>query len=371
MSESPAPPSALSGWLQSTFPDHPYHAIGVSGAALLYELLRREPRGTLILPAFTSYTLSGAATAAGKRVLHIDADPATLHMRTDLLDQAIVSAGAENSIVLIDHTCGHPFPGIAALRQRHPEVRIVEDCVRALGGTSGGAPLGSEGDWTLLSLYKTTAGNLNGAILLSRTPLDLPVEAPHPVRLKQRVAGIRAVRRLHQRFKGGPFSAPNRERGALIWSPKRGAPNALCLQRFEHWLRYLPQRVEAQRSAAASIEEGLRDLPGLTPIEEAPDCESAAHFVSFTVSQGGDRNAFLAEMHRRGCALERTWHVVPSFYRGFAATFPFGSAGSEFLADHVIHIPVADYLDARRLERLIAALREVAHNPRLTGISGA
>src|SRR5688500_4165929 len=98
-------PPGLSEWLESAFPAYVGRALGVSGAALLYEAFRRESRGTVILPAFTSYTLSGAATAAGKRVLHIDADPSTLHMRADLLDQAITAAGTEDVLVLIDHTC--------------------------------------------------------------------------------------------------------------------------------------------------------------------------------------------------------------------------------------------------------------------------
>lgn len=355
----PAPiSSALSGWLESGFPAFPHHGLGVSGAALLYEAFRHESRGTVILPAFTSYTLSGAATAAGKRVVHIDADPSTLHMRADLLDQAIIAAGADDVMVLVDHTCGHPFPGLEALRRRHPGVLIVEDCVRALGGEAEGAAVGSRGDWTLLSLYKTAPGNLDGAILLSRTPLEVPCWEPAPVVLKQRVAGFKVARRLHHRLRRGPYSEPDRDRGTLKWSPRTEAPNQPCLGRFERWVSGLGRLCESQQRAAAAIREALSEL---TWIDPAPNCTSAAHYLSFTVGSPDARNRLLETMHRRGCDLERTWHVVPSFYRGFAETFPYGSAGSEFLADHIIHIPMADYVEVSRRERLIEGLRAEVH----------
>ena len=80
--------------------------------------------------------------------------------------------------------------------------------------------------------------------------------------------------------------------------------------------------------AGAQIRQNLRELPSVTWVEEAPDCVSAAHYLTFTVAETNVRNALLASMHRQGFPLERTWHVVPSYYRGFDGTFPFGSAGS-------------------------------------------
>ena len=362
-------PSNVERWLEETYPDFRHCALGVSGAALLFEAFRREERSTVVLPAFTSYTLSGAATAAGKRVIHVDADVKTLHMRSDSLDAAIHSAGAEDVMALIDHTCGHPFTGIEALRQRHPGVLIVEDCVRALGGEVDGKPVGSGGDWTLLSLYKTTPGNLNGAILLSRTPMDLPNAASEPVPWRQRIAGLKAARQLHQRHKRGPYSEPNRNRGTLRWTPKVGAPDAMCLRRFVRWLSELDERCAAQRAAVARIRGAVGELPGLSWIEDAPGCTNAAHFASFLVEDTHTRNGLLESMHRRGCPLERTWHVVPSFYRGFAETFSYGSSAGEFLADHILHIPMAEYPELRSQDRLIAALRAEVHSRSSAGNS--
>lgn len=353
------PPSAtVAEWLESTYPEHGHRAFGRSGAALLFEALRRESRGTVILPAFISFTLSGAATAAGKRVLHLDVDPATLHIRVDFLQAAIASEGAENVIVLVDHAFGYPFPGLGALRRRYPEALFIEDCVRALGGTAGGEPLGRHGDWTLLSLYKTTSGNLNGAILLSRKPLNLPVGESSPP-AGRTLAPIRARRRRSCRVAREPYPEPNRNLGALKWSPKLGLPTEACVRRFERWRFYLPQRCEAQRAAAAQIRDALEATPGVDWIRESPDSAGAAHFLSFTVSNREERKRVLIEMSRRGFPLERTWHLVPIHFRGFEGTFPFGSAGSERLSDCVIHVPMAEYLAADPRRRLIDGLRAV------------
>ena len=63
----------------------------------------------------------------------------------------------------------------------------------------------------------------------------------------------------------------------------------------------------------------------------------AIFFLSFIVC-GTSRDGLLAHLHRKGLFLLRTWDMVPAFYRTFSGTFPFGSAGSEFLARNIVHI---------------------------------
>jgi hypothetical protein len=50
--------------------------------------------------------------------------------------------------------------------------------------------------------------------------------------------------------------------------------------------------------------------------------------------------------------------MVPAFYRSFSGTFPFGSAGSEFLARNIVHIPVDQFRSAVKRDHLIRAIKQ-------------
>jgi hypothetical protein len=68
----------------------------------------------------------------------------------------------------------------------------------------------------------------------------------------------------------------------------------------------------------------------------------------------------LTHLHRRGLFLLRTWDMVPPFFRCFSDTFPYGAAGSRFLADHVAQIPVHRFVSARERDRLRQCVLEFA-----------
>ena len=111
------------------------------------------------------------------------------------------------------------------------------------------------------------------------------------------------------------------------------------------------------------IGEALAGIQGIRLVQPALNCDTAAYFLSFTVSPGVDRNRLLAALHRRGLFLLRTWESVPAFNRTFKGGFRYGASGSVFLADHICHVPIVRFANPRRIARLARSLKELVSVP--------
>lgn len=342
------------------FPHHSYVYFGVSGTTLLFEALRSEPRRTAVFPAFICPSIPAMALAAGKSVLHVDVDPSTMHPDPNSLETCLSRGPVSNCALLINHSFGYPFPGLGRLRSAFPELLIIEDCARALGVSIGNRNPGEHSDWILLSMYKTIDGSRNGAVLLSRTPLDLKEHPAAAVTFRERAATVGPLRFVHDlahrrraRFAppSGGFSAPN-------WIPQYGSPNRLCLDRFVEELDRLEHRAARRRQIAIDLREALSPIDGIECIRWSHQCKPAAHFVSFRMRHRQDRDHTLVRLQKQGLFLSRTWNLVPANYECFTKTFWNGHHGSTDLWNRIAHIPVRLFLDEDRRRRLLEALRE-------------
>lgn len=358
------PRDQLDAWAADEFPHLPYVRYGTSGATLLMDALGQQTRRTIVLPAFICPELPAMAQRAGLRVVHVDMDRNTLHMHPEKLASCLRLEPEQETVLLVDHAFGYPATDIGMWRQRHPGLLIIEDCVRALGSAIDGHPVGHTGDWVLFSMYKTTVGNNHGAILLTRSPLREESAPAVPESVMQWAAGIGSLRALYQmskRFRTDFGPAP-RDAAAVTWSPWSGAPNRLALQRFAHQLEHLAIDREHREAAGREIAEALRDLQALRLVQVADRGRTSSFYLSFTVTPAARRDRLITMLHRQGLFLVWAWNVVPAFYRAFAGTFAYGSAESVFLADHVCHVPLAEYVSSGRRRRLIRALRAVTQD---------
>ena len=300
------------------------------------------------------------ALQAGLRVIHIDVDRRTLHMDPRLLDACLSEQTLSETILLVDHTFGYPDAGIDECRRAYPDLLIVEDCVRALGGEIDGRPVGSSGDWALFSMYKTTRGNDDGAILMTRSPYLMPSARATRPSLRQWASGNPPLRRLNGFFKRRqPGMQPATRRSNVPhWTAAAGLPNWLVRRRFEHQLGELAETRERHQRAGDEIRAALDDARHLRFIDVTVGCRTSAFFLSFTLSSQPLRDSLVASMHRQGYFLVWAWNSVPAFYQCFADTFPFGFSESVYLADHVCHIPLVDYAATTRRHRLVTSLRK-------------
>jgi dTDP-4-amino-4,6-dideoxygalactose transaminase len=327
---------------------------------MLADALRQSGRRTLILPAFICHSLSDMARHTGVRIIHVDVDRNTMRMNRDQLERCLAEQGEGDCVLLVDHPFGYPCPSVAELRTKHPDLLLVEDCVRALGGKIDGEPVGWRGDWTLLSLYKTIPGNDHGAILLTRSRQEIRSGPSPRTTLRQRLATLTAAQWVNDRLKRSRPVPPASELDleAAPFAPVLGTPNRLVLERFRREVECLEENVAQRGQAAREIQSTMEDVKAIAFIRPAPGCQTSAYFLSFTVPDLDLRNRLLAALHRKGLFLFRTWQTVPAYFRCYRDTFPFGSTESVFLAQHVLHVPIIRFRDQRTRERLVRNLRE-------------
>jgi hypothetical protein len=358
---APSIPDTLTNWLARSFPEFPFVYWGQSGSTMLFDALTQAGRKTLVLPAFICPSVAAMGKAVGLKLVFIDADPATLQMDRTQLENCLADSPEAETVLLVDHTFGYPFPALNQIRRGYPRLLIIEDCVRALGSTVDGRPVGHTGDWVLLSLYKTVRGNNHGAVLLTRTPYSIRSGPPPRISWKQWAAGLSPARLLYDLFvkpRYPDFRDTPRPLQARSWNPQPGSPNSLCLQRFQHDIAQCERSLHARRTAEAELRTALDAVPGMRVVRPAAGCETNGIFLSFTIAADGKRNRLLDLLHRRRLFLLRTWDAVPAFYSCYSAAFPFGNSGSVFLADHVVHAPMAGFMKERQRRLLVQILTE-------------
>lgn len=346
------------GWLRERFPHHPYVYFGLSGATLLYEALKTQTRESIVLPAYICPKLSAVAVRAGKRLIHLDADRLTQLPNMAQLETYLACQDASDTVVLIDHSFGYPFPGLTILRRKFPKLLVIEDCARALGVRICGRFPGEQSDWILFSMYKTIRGSSNGAVLLTNTPIPLRAGRRVSATVRERVATIAPLRFIHsvlQRTR--PDFRPQLSDLTLPeWTPKYGLPSELCMARFAAELKEFEPRASMRSAISEELTDSLSRVDGIKCIKAVEGCQSAGHFVSFNIRKRQTRDQILARLRKKGLFLSPGWYAVPAHYHSFSETFPSGHASSEHLAEHIAHIPVSLFLSSKQRRRLVPEL---------------
>ncbi len=107
----------------------------------------------------------------------IDAELPSYNIRAELIEAAVTP---RTRAIVIAHTLGNPFDidTVMAVARKH-DLRVVEDCCDALGGTYKGAQVGSFGDVSTLSFYPAhhiTTGE-GGAVFTRGSTMKRAVES--------------------------------------------------------------------------------------------------------------------------------------------------------------------------------------------------
>jgi perosamine synthetase len=162
-------------------------------AALALAMLAATPEGTrprVAMPAWGCYDLMTAADIANAEVVLYDLDPATLAP-----ESASFAAALERrpTAVVVAHWFGLPValaPLISASREAG--ATLIEDAAQGVGGMIGERPLGSLGDFGILSFGrgKGRTGGRGGALLANNA-----IAATQLERIAYRVAIARSGKR--------------------------------------------------------------------------------------------------------------------------------------------------------------------------------
>jgi perosamine synthetase len=291
-------------------------------AALALAMLAAAPEGTrprVAMPAWACYDLMTAADIADAEVILYDLDPATLAPAPGSFAEAL---GHRPAAVVVAHWFGLPVslaPLTAAVHAAGAE--LIEDAAQGVGGMIGERPLGSLGDFGVLSFGrgKGRTGGRGGALLANNANAAVRLR-----RVALRVAPANTSKgglfALAAQWAAGrpwvyaiPSSIPSLRLGETVYhppSPIRGMPEWAAAVVGALWRRSARES-EQRREAAGRWAQAVARGAGVSVFSESAG--TAAGWLRFPV------------LARDGVALRdgvaRRLGVMPG-YEGILADLP-------------------------------------------------
>jgi hypothetical protein len=141
------------------------------------KMLRLEPNGTVLMPAYHHGVEVAAVRAAGFEVDFYRVDE---RMRVDAED-VLKRISPRTRAIYLTQYFGVPQP-IEEIRSAADarSLPLIEDCAMAMLGEDRGQPIGSRGDLAIFCLYKTLPVPDGGVLVVNRPDLPLPDEPVPP-----------------------------------------------------------------------------------------------------------------------------------------------------------------------------------------------
>ncbi len=141
-----------------------------TGALEMIALLMDIQKGDeVIIPSFTFVSSANAFVSRGATPVFVDIETETLNLDLDLVEQAITP---KTKAVVAVHYAGHPcdLSRLKEICERHA-IFLVEDAAMAFGNTWSGQPLGTIGDFGVVSFDITKQiSAVQGGLLLVNNP---------------------------------------------------------------------------------------------------------------------------------------------------------------------------------------------------------
>ena len=320
------------------------HAIGVSSGrdALIMALMAFGvgPGDAVFVPAFTFSATAGSVASVGAAPVFVDVEAASFNMDPAALKKAIARVREDGRLrpaaVMPVDLYGLPadYEAISAIAARQ-EIDVIADAAQSLGGAAPAGRVGSLGPITAVSFYPTKplgAYGDGGAVLTNDDALA------------QSVREIRS----HGRSGDGDEALRLGMTGRLDTLQA-----AVLLAKIEVFDEELARRQTiAERYTAA-----LRDVVA-TP-DVAAGCRSAWALYTVRIS---DRDRARRDLSEAGI---QTGLFYPTPLHRHAAFRPFVSADeshpvAEQLSREVLSLPIYPDLTDREVDRVIAAVKNVA-----------
>jgi 8-amino-3,8-dideoxy-alpha-D-manno-octulosonate transaminase len=240
------------------------------------------PGDEVILPSWTWHSCFNAVVLAGGLPVCAEIDE-SFNLDPSDIERHIT---AKTKAIMAVHLQGTPchLDKILAIARKH-KLKVLEDCAQSVGGSYRGKPLGSHGDIGIYSLQlnKSITAGEGGAVVTNDPALFERAARFHDM------GGLRPA---HQAITGTPasdwFIGAN-------YRMNEFSGGVLLAQ-----VRKLDRIVNAVRTNARRVVEGIQDLPGIR-MRQSPDTAGdlwAGVFLGFAGQQQRDR--FMAAMKAEG-----------------------------------------------------------------------
>ncbi|MCE9613239.1 MAG: LegC family aminotransferase [Lentisphaerae bacterium] len=331
------------------------HAVATtSGTAALHIALLVagvQPDDEVLVSTLTFIAPANAIRYAGAWPVFIDADPEYWQMDVDkvrvfLREGCTLAAGElRNKVtgrrvraILPVHVLGHPVdldPILDLAREFH--LAVIEDAAESLGTRYKGRAVGGLGDVGCLSFNGNKVITTGGGGMLVTNNTDWAKRA----------------RYLTTQAKDDPVEY---EHHAVGYNYR--LPNVLAALGVSQ-LEVLDAFVEAKRRIAATYVEGLRGVPGLTHMREAPWAFSTYWMYTVVIDPepfGMDSRKLLAVLQENGIQSRPLWrplHATRAHQGAERAACPV----AEHLYRHALSLPCSVGATPAQLAKVIACIR--------------
>lgn len=157
--------------LQNQFPNSKLFLThsATGGLEMIAHLLNIEKGDEIIMPSFTFIATANAFVSRGATPVFVDIDSQTLNLDLNLIEAAI---GPKTKAIVMVHYGGHAsdMNRLKAICEKH-KIYLVEDAAMAFGNNFEGLPLGSIGDFGVISFDITKQiSAIQGGLLLINNP---------------------------------------------------------------------------------------------------------------------------------------------------------------------------------------------------------
>jgi len=340
--------------------------------ACMMAVRETSTRRRVVLSRYSCPSFAHGILAAGLEIEYCDTDPRTLAFDMDCFRRIDLSRACA---VVCANLFGLAYPvrDIAAAC-RAGGAALVEGVDYGIGTESGGARLGTLGDFAILNFQEGKALPIGGGAVITRHAdamervLEGSRRRPRGRRMLMLAAFriltnphayglfIRAVQtgKINLRRRFSMEDTIRKTRAEYDYAPEGGALDSVS--DFQAGvgaalLEKLERHIEARRRNAAILEEALGGVRGVELIERDPGL-GKTHYIRYPcLVAAARRDGLIAHLHRR--RIEASWMYVDQGMKVDAARFP----GAQRIRDCLVTLPCHPHVtagDARRIAQATA-----------------
>ena len=123
---------------------------GRMGLYLALKSLNLNENDEIIVPGYTCVVVTNAIKYTGAKAKYVDISSENLNLDTTKLKKSITS---KTKAIIVSHNFGIPYEDIFYIKEKYPDIVIIEDSAHALGSKyKNGQYTGTVGDFAFFSL---------------------------------------------------------------------------------------------------------------------------------------------------------------------------------------------------------------------------
>lgn len=330
----------------------------------------------VVCPAYTCVVVPNAIVHSGNRPVFVDSQ-ADGNADLDAVEAAI---GSQSSAFIATSIFGHPvdLERLAALRARHPQLPIIQDCAHSFICEWGGREVHRDGVAAIfgLNVSKTMTSIFGGMVTTNDEALAQQLEdfrsaTITPASLLHLLKRIAYALAVLPAFWPPVFGWTDRlrrmgvlDRFTRYYSPGRidmPADHLIAMTGFEARVglgqtALLRQRIETRRHYDSFYRAALADHPALHWIERAVG-SSVSHSAARVANKLAVRAAAATDGVELGEVIEYSVPDMQAYapYLREGERFPVSAA----LARSTINLPTANIFDARKADKVVGVMQRI------------